>query len=388
MPFLLVVHPDDAKAAALLGALRERQDVLDGWSVPTLDHARRELSGVSSFAAVLVAPGLKRLSLASFAKTASAKTPAVRLLLIDEEHDGYTTLPGVSPAQVIEQVLAMLGVVRSATVDAPTVGSLGVSGAAFFERVAWPGAPQPLLRATAVTGPTFDASTWSRAQRAGLVSGPGLAPTLESFWDDPRPHVLQQLPPGVSLWRLRRQRTGWDVPVALSIARGLCEGLVTLHEAGFSGGTLRGPECWLTDEGEVLLLGHALLQLPYHHSEYYGLPEEAPPEEYGQQIAPQPQGDAFRLGVLIMLLAVDRSAVRELRPAEYLERQWRPDLGPWRSTFGPAVCRALEILLAPFEVDRPRGALLRDVLDEVAPKNWPQVLRDAVKWSKAAPYFG
>jgi hypothetical protein len=171
----------------------------------------------------------------------------------------------------------------------------------------------------------------------------------------------------------------------LSIARGASDGIATLHTADFSAGTLRAPSLWLCESGEVLLLGHGLTQLPYTRQTYYGLPSEAPPEEYGTQLPPKIPGDAFRLGILLMQLAVNDSPVRQLSPMVYLQRDWQPDLAAHVDTFGASGIRLLELLFAPESVDRPRGELLRQVVDEAAPRDRLRIISDAVTWSKAAP---
>ena len=86
-----------------------------------------------------------------------------------------------------------------------------------------------------------------------------------------------------------------------------------------------------------------------------------------------------------MQLAVNDSPVRQLSPIVYLQRTWRPELGAHFTALGPRVARVVELLVQPDSFDRPRGALLREVLDEVAPKHRARAIADAVKWSMMAP---
>ena len=118
---------------------------------------------------------------------------------------------------------------------------------------------------------------------------------------------------------------------------------------------------------------------------YYGLPSEAPPEEYGTQLPPCIPGDPFRLGILLMQLAVNDSPVRQLSPLVYLQRTWRPELEAHFTALGPRVARVVELLVQPDSFDRPRGELLREILDDVAPRDRERAIADAVKWSKLAP---
>ncbi len=382
MKQLLVVHPDVSEGEALGRVLSLRQDGLGFRFVDSLDSARRELK-TKPWDAVLLTAGLTSLSLASFLTFVATLPAPPRVMSLGEALPGVTTLEPGAPERVVDQLFVVLGLVRSASFDSEVLESVGFAGAVEFARVKWPGAVEPLLRAQ-IARSEFDPVSLAEAQRAGQLSGPGLATTLEVFWDDPRPHLLQAVPSGVSLARLQRQRSAWGVDLALSIARGLAEGIATLHAADFSAGTLRGPSIWLTEEGDVLLLGHGLTQVPYTRQTYYGLPSEAPPEEYGTQLPPKIPGDAFRLGILLMQLAVNDSPVRQIPPVVYLQRDWRPVLEPYLEVLGPAA-PMLELLLQPEPVDRPRGALLRQVIDEVAPRDRQRLIREAVTWSKASP---
>lgn len=369
-----MVQPGEGDGSALKWTLTERQGELFAHFVGSFDEARRSLK-FTTFDAVLICPGLKQLSLASFLR--SLPSPEPRVLVIGQH------LPDGAPERIADQLFALLGIERSATFDAKVLETLGLAGSVEFQRVEWPGATEPLVRAQ-VSRSDFEASALAHAQRAGQLSGPGLAQTLEVFWDDPRPHLLQAVPPGVSLKRLVRQKTKWGVEVGLSIGRGLAEGIATLHAAGFSAGTLRPPSIWLTDAGDVLLLGHGLTQLPYTRQTYYGLPSEAPPEEYGTQLPPLIPGDAFRLGIAIMQLAVADSPVSQLSPINYLSRQWRPELDEHRDAFGRAT-PIIEQLLQAESVDRPRGPLLLALLERIAPTNARAILRETVAWSRSKP---
>lgn len=375
---LLLVN---AASTDLPRVLSTRQDGLNSQVVDSLDAARRALKE-KPWDAVLITPPLKHLSLVSFQKFAATLPSPPKLMLIGETEPGITTVESGTPERIVDQVLSILGIARSATFDSKVIEELGFAGSVEFARVEWPGATEPVLRAQVRRG-EFDPEALAAAQRAGQLSGPGLAQTLEVFWDDPRPHLLQILPGGVSLQRLLRQRPAWGIELALAVARGVADGIETLHAAEFSAGTLRAPSIWLTDTGDVLLLGHGLTQLPYTRQTYYGLPSEAPPEEYGTQLPPKIPGDAFRLGILLMQLAVNDSPVRQLTPIVYLQREWEPELSG--HDFSRRVLGLLELLFRPQSVDRPRGQLLREVIDEVAPEERRRVISEAVSWSKAAP---
>jgi hypothetical protein len=336
------------------------------------------------FDAVLIGPGLKRLSLTAFYKFAAGLKPQPKLMLLGDHEAGITTVEPGKPEFIVDQLLSVLGLTRSASFDSKVIEELGFAGAVEFARVEWKGAPEPLLRAQ-VRRSEFEPDDLAEAQRAGQLAGPGLAKTLEVFWDDPRPHLLQILPAGVSLQRLLRQRPVWGTDLAVSIARGAAEGIATLHAADFSAGTLRAPSIWLTEAGDVLLLGHGLTQLPYTRQTYYGLPSEAPPEEYGTQSPPRVPGDPFRLGILLMQLAVNDSPVRQLSPMVYLQRDWEPEFDDHVDALGTPVTRVLELLFQPDSVDRPRGELLRSVLDEISPRGRQRLIAEAVRWSRVAP---
>lgn len=380
---MLLVHPNSYDSSELTSALAVRQDGLSYRVVESLDTARRLLKE-RPFDAVLLGPGLKRLSLSAFIKFAGGLQPQPRLMLLGEREAGLTTVEPGRPEFIVDQLLSILGLTRSASFDCQVIEELGFAGAVEFARVEWKGATEPLLRAQIRRG-EFEPDDLADAQRAGQLTGPGLAKTLEVFWDDPRPHLLQVLPPGVSLQRLLRQRPAWGTDLAVSIARGAAEGIATLHAAEFSAGTLRAPSIWLTEGGEVLLLGHGLTQLPYTRQTYYGLPSEAPPEEYGTQSPPRVPGDPFRLGILLMQLAVNDSPVRQLSPMVYLQRDWEPEFDDHADALGTQVTRVLQLLFQPDSVDRPRGELLRTVLEEISPRGRQRLIAEAVRWSRVAP---
>lgn len=383
MTQLLLVHPNSVDSSELTSALAIRQDGISYRLVESLDTARRMLRE-KPFDAVLIGPGLKRLSLSAFIRFAGALKPKPRLMLLGDHEAGLTTVEPGKPEFIVDQLLSILGLTRSASFDCKVIEELGFAGAVEFARVEWKGATAPLLRAQVRRG-EFEPDDLADAQRAGQLTGPGLAKTLEVFWDDPRPHLLQMLPPGVSLQRLLRQRPVWGTDLAVSIARGAAEGIATLHAAEFSAGTLRAPSIWLTEAGEVLLLGHGLTQLPYTRQTYYGLPSEAPPEEYGTQSPPRVPGDPFRLGILLMQLAVNDSPVRQLSPMVYLQRDWEPEFDEHLDALGAPVARVLELLFQPDSVDRPRGELLRNLFEEISPRGRQRLIAEAVRWSRVAP---
>lgn len=360
MKRVLVVHGEGEASHEVRSVISQRADGLESDEASSIDVARRLVKN-QHFDAVILGAGLKQLSLASFLKLL---TPKQRVLFIDD----------TSPARVVDQLFAALELPRSVSFDEKVIDDLGFAGNVAFAQVEWNGAT--LLRAQ-ISRRDVDPTALASAQQAGQLSGPGLAQTVEIFWDDPRPHVLQHAAPGVSLDRLVKQRSSWGAPFALALGRGIADGVVTLHEAGFSAGTLRAPSIWLTEDGEVLLLGHGLTQLPFTRLTYYGLPSEAPPEEYGTALPPKIPGDAFRLGVLLAQVATNVSPVTHLNPVDYLRREWQPRVD--------VSLTALEPFLHGDSVDRPRGELLRTVLEAAAPADRRELIRDAVKWSRATP---
>jgi len=84
-----------------------------------------------------------------------------------------------------------------------------------------------------------------------------------------------------------------------------------------------------TDETVVIIT-----QLPAARHEYYGIPGEAPPEEFGMPITPKFAGDAFRLGILAMDLAVNDNPMRHLSAFDYLQRNWEPVIDLYAERFG------------------------------------------------------
>lgn len=383
MRLLLVLH--DATLAGELGhELAVRRDEVEVWPADSFDEARRWLED-SPFDAVLVSPGKKRLGFEHFLSRMAQATPRPRVLLLGEEAPGTQRIEPGSAAKIVAQLFSSLGHTRSALADARVIEVLGYSGPARLERVEWPGADRPVLRAALEAG-TFQPEGLPRAMRLGALHGPGLAPTLECFWDDASPHLLQAIPPGIALHRLMVQRKAEGVDAALAIVRGVAEGVRTAHAAGVSAGYLDPSSIWLGADGSVTLLAVPLGQVASPRERFYGLPREAPPEEFGTSLAPQVEGDAYRLGVLLMRLAVDDDPVSALRPFEHVAARWEPDLGPHRAALGRAG-ELIEILAQAQGGDRPRGELLFDLVARQAPARWAELVAAAVAWSATQPWY-
>ena len=249
----------------------------------------------------------------------------------------------------------------------PVVESLGRSGPVRFERVRWPGIGAPVLLAK-VNRDGVLADSFAAAQRASLVRGRGLAQTLEVFWDEPVPHIVQALPEGISLRELRAKRLGWRV--ACAVVRAVTQGVATLHEHGFGAGRLGHASVWLGTSGEAVLLGHGLTQLRYHSSP--GSPSQMPPEELAGlgSISPELPGDSFRLGLMLMRLAVGDYPFHHVNAAQFIEGRWQLEFAGFRRELAP-VAGLLTTLMQPNPADRPRGSLLLEVIDGACPRDWP-----------------
>ncbi len=257
----------------------------------------------------------------------------------------------------------------------PVVESLRRSGPVTFERVRWPGIEAPVLLARVARDEVL-AESFAPAQRASLLRGPGLAQSLEVFWDEPVPHIVQALPEGISLRELRAERLGWRV--ACSVVRAMAQGVATLHEHGFGAGRLGAASVWLGTSGEAVLLGHGLTQLKYRSQP--GSPSEMPPEELAGlgEISPELPGDSFRLGLLLMELAVGDHPFHHLTPAQFIEGRWELDFAAYRVELAP-VAKVLAMLMHPSSIARPRGALLIEVIDQACPGDWRSVVAAAAK---------
>ena len=242
------------------------------------------------------------------------------------------------------------------------VESLGVSGIVTFNRVRWPGIDAPVLVAEAQREHIIDEGL---ARRASLIRGTGLAETLEVFWDDPVPHIVQSLPPGISLRELWPERLGPEM--ASSLVRAIVEGVSTLHQLGFAAGALEPASIWLTAHGDALLLGNGLNQLQYAPNRRHRMP----PEEYFGAQSPQLPGDSFRVGLMLMHLAVGADPFPNAPAVPTRETDWALDFGAHRPVLGTLVS-VIETLMQPHSPDRPRGSLLREVIDQVSPHDWRQ----------------
>lgn len=404
---VLIVHDDDAAVAALARAVRARAPKLE------IEHALElEAAHLTSVEVLVIQRAGDSLQFAAFAGSvhrqgvrvvmfhgfagprgmtrAEAESsanwnpltpvPRVPLIRTGEVVTRVDVLEHGSPEAVAEQLVRVLGVERSQIADAVVIESLGSAGAADFKRVQWPGLQAPVLLVEALP---YEAASCAAAQRASLVRGEGLAQTLEVFWEDPRPHLLQVLPEGVSLAR-RRKTMG--VPTALSLVRGIAEGVATLHANDFASGGLDPSSIWLTDAGEVLLLGHGIIHLrPKSRAALrWGAPEELLariPPRYGRAATTaifdfsELPGDPFRLGAMVLDLAVAESPYDE---RFLMQRDWSIEQSAHRAELAP-IADLLETLLHVDSVDRPRGALLREVIAAASPSNWKEYVAKLAK---------
>ena len=86
-----------------------------------------------------------------------------------------------------------------------------------------------------------------------------------------------------------------------------------------------------------------------------------------------------------MELAVNDSPVRQLSAMVSLQRDAEPELAAHADELAAPAVSMLELLLQPDSIDRPRGDLLREVLEGVAPQDRKRLISDAVAWSRRAP---
>lgn len=333
--------------------------------------------------AVLVARGPKQLSFEGFLRKWGQLKPGPHLLVLGDGAPRARHIERGSARHVVAQLYAALGLERSAVSDAKVVDTIGYSGPVVVEHVEWPGAAEPLVRAR-LRPDEFEREDLPLAQRHGGLAGPGVAPAIECFWDDVHPHTLHMLPPGISLARLEAIWWRPEPELALAFLRELVVGARTAHAAGASAGWLGGGSVWLGDDGAVTLVGVQLSQVPPRRPRTFGLASEAPPEEFHVRLEPRPAADAFRLGVFLSRLLDDVDPLAHVAPLEYLAGDWPPSLGP-EARARPAVAGLIETLLQPRDVDRPRGELLFELIDHVAPPDARQRVAALVTWARAQP---
>ncbi|MFT3710706.1 MAG: hypothetical protein QM817_24040 [Archangium sp.] len=382
---LLVVHDPPNLVDPLRSSIFPRSQELDAHFVETIDHARDELHR-KPWDAVLLRAGIKRLSLESFRKLAASSN--AKLLVIDDDVPGYERIEGDTGEHIVDQVFAHLGIARSVTFDSKVLHSLGSVGAATLEHIEYPGIGEPVIRARIDRHLDLVA-----AQRAAMIEGPGLASTLEVFWDDPRPHLLQVVPPGVTLERLLRSRSsrGYGKPdtgpgtadaLGLAVLRAVLPGVKTLHAAQTPVGSLSRASVWLTTTGEALLLARGMAQLTVESR----TPGHVPPSEYrlsAPDEAPRLTGDAFRLGVLLLETVLGDNPFFMMGTHAYAERRWQPQHLHRFDELGSA--RSLAVTLLAPRQDGPIGAELISLVEEHARGDAAALLRDAVKAALAVP---
>lgn len=365
-------------AGPLQAALHARYDTLEVRFVDSLDHVREELRK-APFDAVLVCAGLKRLSLESLRKLAG---PSTKLLVLDDDVPGWVRLDGSVGEKVADQVFAHLGLARSASFDHPVEEWVGYCGSTRFERVQYPGITDPVIRAR-LDRREFPEGRLAEAQRIAQLQGPGLARTLEVFWDDPRPHLLQVVPPGLTLGRLRTPKEGPAEPdlVALHLMRRVLTGVLTCHAAGVSCGPLNRESLWLTRQGEVLLLGRGMTHLPIESRS----PGLVAPLEYrltAPDDSPRREGDAFRLGTLLLELVIGQNPFQYLSGHDFRARQWKPGW-TWGNEQQGRARRLIELLATPN--DGPVGEDLRALIDANTPVSSDAVVLPAIESALARP---
>ena len=367
---MLVVHDLPQAIDPLREALFGRSEELAVTYIESVDEARRRIDQ-EKFDGVLLRAGLKRLSLESFRKLARE----VPLIVIDDEVPGFTRIEG-SSERIVDQVFAVLGIARSVAFDANVLHRIGMVGEIEFERVEWPGLKEPLLRAR-VSREFVPADRFELAQMAAQVRGAGLAPTVEVFWDDPRPHVLQLGPPGLTAGRLAEVRELVTLEVALSILRVAARGVATLHAAGFSCGELGLHSLWLTERGEGSLVGHGLTLLPSMRGEGEGTPGWLPPEELGDKRAFTLEGDAFRLGLLLLEFVLGVNPLQYTSKFDWTQARWKVRDVPGFEKLGTVGGALAEVLLSA-KPPRPTGDALLALIEANTPVDSAAILAPAV----------
>jgi hypothetical protein len=332
---------------------------------------------------VVVSPGPKQLSFAAFVTKWQRERPGAKLVVIGADAPPAPRIEPGPPGRLLDQLYAVLGLERSAVTDVRVVESVGLNGHVELDFVEWPGVREPLLRARVSPG-DFDPEQLPLAQRLGQLAGPGIAPALECFWDDRSPHTVHVVPRGVPFAWL--ELSGWRPTEddALAFVRELAVGVRTAHEAGASAGWLGGAGIWLGDDGAVSLVGVQLAQLPPPRPRTFGLPRDAPPEEFHTRLGPLPAADAFRLGIWLAWLIEQHDPLAHLRPPEYLEGGWPLRLGP-KARARTEVAGLLETLIQPRDVHRPRGELLFELIDRLAPRDARARVAAAVAWARRQP---
>ncbi|MEW5741998.1 MAG: hypothetical protein AB1938_23995 [Myxococcota bacterium] len=377
---LLVVLSDDAEAHAATGLLHERGQGVSWLRVASLDQARRELMA-RVFDAVLVRPGPRSLSFAAFPPFLAGLARPPKLLVVGGEASGAVTLDDGSPEHLVTQALAVLGVATSELYEHQVLAELERDESLQLDLVRLPGSAVPLVRAAATRA--LDEQEAQLARRAAAARGPGLPDVVEAFWDDPRPHLLCVVPRGVTLAGVLERLEGVPRDAVLSLGLGLARVLATLHTAGVAAGALGTGRVWLDERGGLLLLGNGFGQLPARRSRFgLSVPGLVPPEEVGGDVPPALGGDAFRLGVLLVRLATGRRPFAGVDTFDFLQGAWPEWSDEVREAFGPAA-GLLDVLLQFSDADRPRGSLLVDVLERVAPSSGERILRELVARSGA-----
>ena len=121
----------------------------------------------------------------------------------------------------------------------------------------------------------------------------------------------------------------------------------------------------------MLLLGHGVLHLRAVEGGWHW----SAPEEVVARVAPELPGDPFRIGMMLMMLAVGDSPYGE---EPIMRREWSLTQSEHLVELGPVV-DLLETLLHLDSVDRPRGELLHRLLAEAAPVPWRAYVAKAAK---------
>ncbi len=382
-PALLLFDEDAKWAVAFREALVARNPDVAVTFADTFDEALAAVRADEPPHEVLViGASVKALSAEFLARHAAERGQHV--VSLGDPGLEHATAEGAADA-----VLARLGIERSQTVDVEVVEQLANTEPFILHTVRWPGIAEPVLRAQ--LDPRFlNEASLIKAQQAGVLRGPGLAETLESFWYDPRPHVIQVLPSGVSLEQLLDIDLDLTPSQVCAIGRGVAEGLATLHAHDFSTGSLDPNGIWLCSSGEVLLLGGGLRQARWNHVSHLAPPGQTPPEELAAQVWPELPGDSFRLGHLLLWYAGWVNPLRAMPLPRYLAQDWSlgvDDFGE-DGAQAPEFVDLVATLMQPHSVDRPRGRLVGEVIERVCPTDWRGTVREVLGAAARAPTSG
>lgn len=242
-----------------------------------------------------------------------------------------------------------------------------------------------LIKAPYVEDPGFVLKLKEIVERYSQVQHPGVETIQEVDEDEGTPFLLSDMTPGVPLGERIRRLAPFSVPVSVSTAISLCEGLEALHSLGSTHGDVTSQSVMALPDGQVRLQYAGFTEAYAANSTASAamLPIQAPylAPELSAGASPTPASDVYAAGVLLYELLTGRLPYNAETPISMALKHATGTV-PSVRMYNPSVPAVLDELVKKALSKEPggryatAGALLSDL----------RVLQDALRFGRTVTW--